>query len=621
MNLLKKIRVVFVVGLSLYGSAVWAQRPLTKFEHVEPAFWWVGMQSPELQILFHQKDVNLAAYNVSLEYPGVTLKKVKKVENPNYLFVSVAISPHAKAGVLPIKFTNGKKTLTYQYHLKDKGNDPKRIQGFSAADVLYLIMPDRFSNGNSGNDSLPGMLEGAHRDKPGSRHGGDLKGIANHIDYLKDLGITALWLNPVLENNQPSASYHGYAITDLYKVDSRFGSNDEYVDFINLCHQNDLKVIQDMVMNHIGSNHYLMQDMPEKDWVHQFPAFTRSNYRGSAISDPYASVSDMNLMANGWFDHLMPDVNQQNELFATYLIQNTLWWIEYAGIDGIRMDTYPYPDKTFMARWAKTVMEEYPGFNIVGEVWTESIVGTAYWQKDMKNTDGYNSFLPSVTDFPLSLSIPKALNEPGTWDAGMVRLYNMLGQDFIYPDAKKNLIFVDNHDMTRFFLSVERNLDRFKQGLVFLLTTRGIPQLYYGTELLMDGDGAHHPDVRLDFPGGWPGDSINAFEASGRTAVQNDAHSFLKQLLNWRKTQPAIHAGKLIHFIPQDNVYMYIRTLNNQTVLVVLNGNNEEKQVATQRLSENLQSYQSGRDIFSGNMVDLKNLTVAKNGFLVLELQ
>ena len=318
------------------------------------------MKTTSLQVLFYNKDVNVSEYTASLDYAGVALKAVKKVSNPHYLFLTLEISPDAKAGTVPIAFAFGKKKFTYQYELKVKDTSANRIQGFNSSDVIYLIMPDRFANGDIKNDSLPGMLEGAHREKPESRHGGDLKGISDHLDYIKDLGVTAIWLNPVLENNQPRSSYHGYAITDLYKIDRRFGSNEDYLAFINKSHQLGLKVIQDMVMNHIGNYHWLFKDLPEKNWIHQFPEFTRSNYQSSVVSDPYQSEYDANLISNGWFDTTMPDVNQTDSLFATYLIQNTLWWIEYAGIDGIRMDTYPYPDKNFMARWVQEVLNEYP---------------------------------------------------------------------------------------------------------------------------------------------------------------------------------------------------------------------------------------------------------------------
>lgn len=580
------------------------------------------MKNTSLQILFHNKDINIADYQPSIQYDGVTLKEVKKVENPHYLFLTLDVSQSAKAGRVPVTFKAGKKTITHEYDLRQKSTDKNRIMGFSPADVLYLIMPDRFANGDPSNDSIPGMYEGANAKEDFARRGGDLKGISDHLDYIKDFGVTALWLNPVLENNQKRQSYHGYAITDLYKVDRRFGTNEDYVNFIKKCHDNGLKVIQDMVMNHIGNEHWLMYDLPEKNWIHQFPEFTRSNYRGSVISDPYKSKYDETLMSNGWFDTSMPDVDQTNELFATYLIQNTLWWIEYAGLDGIRMDTYPYPDKDFMARWAKEVLTEYPTFNIVGEAWVNYIPTTAYWQKDMNNNDGYESNLPSVTDFAFFGAVPQALHEQGGWDTGLARLYNLLAQDFLYPNANANLTFLDNHDVTRFFLSCGRDINKFKMGMTFLLTTRGIPQLYYGSELLMDGDGGHHPNVRKTFPGGWPGDEKNAFTKEGRTPEQNDAFNHLRTLLNWRKGESAIHSGKLTHYIPQDNVYVYFRYNDTKTVMVVMNGNTEAKTIGTKRYAENIKNAKSARDVIGDKTVDdLSTLTIPAQTALVLELK
>lgn len=614
---------IFIVFFLLITLSVSAQKKKTPdFHHVEPAFWWTGMKNGSLQILFHNSGVNIAEYKVSLEYPGVSVKEVKTVENPHYLFITLNIDANANAGKLPLKFTSGKKQIVYEYELREKSTDKNRILGFSPADVMYLIMPDRFANGDPTNDSIPGMYEGAHRNNPEARHGGDLKGISDHIDYLRNLGVTALWLNPVLENNQKKSSYHGYAITDLYKVDRRFGTNDDYVNFIKKCHNNGLKVIQDMVMNHIGNEHWLMYDLPEKNWIHQFPQFTRSNYRGSVLSDPYKSKYDERLMNDGWFDTTMPDVDQTNPLFATYLIQNTLWWIEYAGIDGIRMDTYPYPDKHFMARWATEVLNEYPSFNIVGEAWVNYIPTTAYWQKDMINNDKYQSNLPSVTEFAFPAAVGQAVNEQGGWDTGMSRLYNLLAQDFIYPNANGNLTFLDNHDMTRFFLSCGRDINKFKIALTFLLTTRGIPEIYYGTELLMDGDGGYHPNVRKTFPGGWKEDKVNAFTKEGRTKEQNEIFDFLTTLLNYRKTQSVLHDGKITHYIPEDNVYVYFRTKSDKTVMVVLNGDNKEKTISTKRFQENIGNNKVGKEILTGsNINDLSSLTVRPLEALVIELQ
>ncbi len=616
----KKLIPLLVLVLTITNTS--AQQKAERFDHVEPSFWWVGMKNPNVQILFHNANTDINGYKVEVEYEGVTLREVKTVENPHYLFVTLEIDAGAKAGTVPVTFTSGRRSFHYDYELKNKGGLENRIQGFNSADVIYLIMPDRFANGDVSNDSIPGMFEGVHRDGGERRHGGDLKGITDHLDYIKDLGGTAIWLNPVLENNQRKSSYHGYAITDLYNVDRRFGGNAAYLQFIEKSHALGLKVIQDMVMNHIGNDHWLMHDPPEKDWVHRFPEFTRSNYQGNVVSDPYQSAYDAMRMNDGWFDTTMPDVNQDNPLFATYLIQNTLWWIEYAGIDGIRMDTQPYPDKDFMSRWAKEVLNEYPTFNIVGEVWLQnSIPATAYWQKGMPNKDGYESNLPTVTDFPFCFAVPQALNEPTGWDTGLRRLYVLLSQDFIYPDAYNNLIFLDNHDMTRFYRLVGNDLGKFKMALGFLLTTRGIPQLYYGTELLMDGDGGYHPNVRRDFPGGWPGDDVNAFTREGRTADQNEAFDYLRTLLHWRQGKDVIHNGKLTHYIPEGNIYVYFRSDDDESVMVIMNANASEKALDTTHFSADLQGASRATNVVTGRALDdLGTITVPAYTTLILEL-
>jgi neopullulanase len=594
----------------------------TLFTHVEPPYWWTGMSSTTVQVLFHSHGADLSKYTPSIQYPGVVLKEVNRVENPRYVILTLELSPETKAGSVPIVFRNGKKSITYSYVLKEKSTMAKSLGGFGPADVVYLIMPDRFSNGDPANDSIQGMHEGAHRENPEARHGGDLKGIENHLDYISDLGVTSLWLNPVLENNQRRASYHGYAITDLYKVDRRFGSNEEYVSLIEKCHARGLKVIQDMVMNHIGSEHWLMHDLPEKNWIHQFPQFTRSNYRGTVRSDPYRSEFDLKRMNDGWFDTTMPDVDQTNPLFATYLIQNTIWWIGHAGLDGIRMDTYPYPDKDFMAQWCKAVMAEFPSTNLVGEVWINDVATTAYWQKDAANRDGYEPYLPSVTDFPLYFAMTQAFAEEGGWDTGLARIYNTLSRDFVYPDPYNNLIFLDNHDLTRFFLSCGKNVKQLKLALAFLLTTRGIPQIYYGTELLMDGDGGYHPNVRLDFPGGWPNDKKNAFAREGRTSVENEVFEHMRTLLQWRKVTPPVQQGKLVHYIPENNVYVYFRIKDEKTVMVILNGGKEKARLPMSRFAENIRHHTSAKDIITGSQVSLQQpIEIGAEEALVLELQ
>src|SRR5260221_654811 len=616
----KKILTAIIAFAPLLASS--QKQTQQNFDRVEPPTWWVGMKNKELQLLFYKHDITIADYEAVINYTGFTLKEKIKVEIPHYLFLKLQVNESAKAGSMPIQFTSGKKTFTYSYELKNKSTLSNRAQGFNSSDVVYLIFPDRFANGDLKNDTLPGFYEGTHRDKGFSRHGGDLKGISDHLDYIKNLGMTAIWINPVLENNQKKSSYHGYAITDLYNVDGRFGNNEEYVALIEKSHQLGIKIIQDMVMNHIGDRHWIVKDPPEKNWIHQFPQYTSSNYRGGLITDPYKSKADSVKMVNGWFDTTMPDVNQSNPLFADYLIQNSLWWIEYAGIDGIRMDTYPYPDKYFMARWAKAMIDEYPKFNIVGEVWLNSITQVAYWEKGARNADGYESNLPSVTDFPFCFAVPRALNEDAGWESGLARLYDLLSQDYQYADANNNLTFLDNHDMTRFFRSVRNDLNKFKMGLSFLLTARGIPQIYYGTEALMDGDASVHPQVRMDFPGGWVGDQVDFFNEKNLSSDQQSAVQFMKKLLNWRKSKTVIHQGKLKHYIPQDNIYVYFRTLGNETVMVIMNGNTKEMKLITNRFAESMKGKATAKNIVTDESIqNLNEIAIPAMTTLILELE
>lgn len=615
-------KLLLIVCMSALVLTSLGQKKATPlFEHVEPPFWWTSMKDRSLQVLLHNSKVNIADYTVSMTYPGVTLAEVRKVENPHYLFLHLTLAQDVKPGQIPFVFTLGKKKFNFTYELKDKPVQSP-LPTIDASDVVYLMMPDRFSNGDPKNDTLPGLFEGAHRNFPNGRHGGDLKGIGDHLDYFRDLGVTALWLNPVLENNQPRWSYHGYAITDLYRVDRRFGTNEQYKQLIEQCHARGLKMIQDMVMNHLGSESYLVKDLPEKDWLHQSPQFIRSNFRNSVMSDPYIAAADFTKMNAGWFDNHMPDLNQVNPLLATYLIQNSLWWIGYAGLDGIRMDTYPYPDKEFMSKWARTVREEFPNFYLVGEVWISAVPTTAYWQAGMVNRDGYQSFLPSITDFPLHGAIPNALNEKDGWDTGLARLYFLLSQDFLYPDANNLLTFLDNHDVTRFFNTVSKDPAKFRLGLTFLLTTRGIPQLYYSTELMMDGDASSHPDIRRDFPGGWAGDAVNAFTGAGLSPEQKDAMDFTRKLLNWRKSNPTFKGGRLIHFVPENNVYVYFRIKDKNRVMVVLNGSEKEVTLSTERFKEGMIGMTKAMDIITGAMIDnLSTLKLAPRSTLVLELK
>jgi len=566
-------------------------------KRIEPPNWWIGMKDQNLQLLVYGDKI--AGANVSLKYKDVKLVKINKTENPNYLFLDIKIGEKAKAGKLNFIFSKAGNNFSYGYELTARKKDPKAHQGFNSSDVIYLLMPDRFSNGNPQNDNVEGMLEKSDRNKPNGRHGGDIQGIRNNLGYLAGLGVTALWLNPVLENNMPDYSYHGYAITDFYKTDPRFGSNEEYKQLVTESHEKGLKVIMDMVFNHCGTGYWWMEDLPSEDWVHQFSEFTRSNYRAPVVSDPYSSEKDYTIMEKGWFDVHMADLNQDNPFLANYLIQNSIWWVEYSGIDGIRMDTYPYPQKDMMADWVKRVLAEYPDFNIVGEAWLQKEAITAYWQKDVNNRDGYNSHLPSVTDFPLYFALIKALNKPESWTGGLMELYYVLAQDFLYSDPNMNLIFPDNHDLNRFYTSLNHNLNKFKVGLAFIMTTRGIPQIYYGTEILMDGNEHEgHGFIRQDFPGGWEGDKMDAFKQMNLSPDRIEAYKFTKKLLNWRKTASVVHNGKLKHFIPENGSYVYFRYTEKETIMVIINKNSSQN-LDLNRYSENMKGFTKAKDIIT----------------------
>jgi len=616
--MLIKSRLTFLALLFSFGI-VNAQKQSIDIQRIEPAFWWVGMKNPELQLLVYGKDISSAS--ISFQYNGVSVKKIEKTENPNYQFIYLTIASNTKPGTFPITFQYGKKKKVINYEIKSRSRDAASVKGFNTSDVMYLIMPDRFANGDETNDWLPGMLENSNRAEPFKRHGGDLKGIENRIDYIKDLGVTAVWLNPVLENNQPKESYHGYAITDFYKVDPRFGTNDSYKALVKKFHDNGIKVVMDMVFNHCGNEAWFIKDLPTKDWIHQFTEFTRSNYRLSTSIDPYASKFDVDKMQQGWFDHHMPDLNQHNPLLATYLIQNSIWWVEYSQLDGIRMDTHPYPYKDFMANWCKAVMTEYPNFNIVGEIWEEHVLLSSYFQSNSKNPDGYQGHLPSATDFPVFAALSKAFNEKDGWEEGLARIYYALIQDFAYTNPSNNLIFLDNHDLSRYATTVGGDINKQKMGFATLLTLRGIPQLFYGGEIGMLGDGGNHGTLRADMPGGWKGDAQNVFTAAGRTPEQNELFNYLRTLLNWRKTKEVIHSGKLMHFIPENGTYVYFRYNDKETVMVILNNNNEPKTLDTKRFSERLNGYTSGKNIVTQESVtNLQSISLPAKSATILEL-
>ena len=592
-------------------------------DKVEPPFWWTGFKNPDLQLLVYGK--NISSTTVSVDYPGLTLKKVHKVENPNYLFLDLTIGSTARPGSATILFKLSDKVVgNYIYELKARKNGSAQRKSFTSEDVIYLLMPDRFANGDASNDLITGMAEPLNRANQDGRHGGDIKGISDHLDYFQDLGVTALWINPLLENNMVKYSYHGYSTTDYYKIDPRFGTNDEYVKLGDAIHQRGMKLIKDMIFNHCGVGHWWMKDLPSKDWINQWPEFTRTNYRAGTFTDPYASQSDSNMFVRGWFDNTMPDLNQNNPYLKNYLIQNSIWWIEYASLDGIRQDTHPYPFKEMMAEWGKRLQEEYPNFNVVGECWLNYPASVAYWQKGSKNKDGYDSWLPTVFDFPLYDALNKAFSESEGWNTGIVRLYEILAQDFSYPNPNNIVVFADNHDVNRYLDSQKDDVRKLKMAMAYILTTRGIPEIYYGTEILMttgpdkSGDGTK----RKDFPGGWAGDSRNAFTAQGRTEIENDMYNYLRKLIHWRNASEVVHTGKFRHFIPADGIYVYFRYDTKNTVMVVMNNNEDSKTIETKRYNEFLKKFKTGNEIISGNTLnDLSKLTIQGKSAAIIELK
>ena len=577
-----------------------------EIKKVAPSFWWAGMKNPELQILLYGEDLALSDVSVSGE--GIYLKETVRQDNPNYLLLYLDLS-EAKAQTFQILLKNGKKKLQIPYELKSRVRRGEDVKGFTSEDVLYLIMPDRFANGSPENDVIDGMRE-KKMDRADSfaRHGGDIQGISNHLDYIADLGVTAIWLNPTQENDMESGSYHGYAITDYYQIDRRFGSNEDFCALVEKAHEKNLKVVMDMIFNHCGSENELFRDKPSKDWFNYHSNYVQTSFKTASVMDIHASAFEKKIATDGWFTSVMPDFNQRNRHVARYLIQSSIWWIEYAGINGIRQDTHPYADFDFMSQWCKEVLDEYPYFNIVGETWLNSNVLVSYWQKDSKLAAPLNSNLPTVMDFPLQALMNQAFDEEtGEWGGGLYKLYDYQTQDLVYANPMNLLTFLDNHDTSRFVQTDEmaKNLKRYKQAMVFLLTTRGIPQIYYGTEILMTGDkGKGDGDLRKDFPGGWQGDTRDCFVENGRTALENEAFEFTRQLLNWRKGNQVIGKGSLKHYSIQNGVYVYQREFNGKSVVVIMNGTDDSKELDLTPYQEILPR-ENALDVLTGKNVNL----------------
>jgi glycosidase len=594
---------------------------------VEPPNWWVGFRETSLQLQVY--GTGISRYQPTVDHPGVSIRRVERVRNPNYLFVYLDIAPDTEPGTFELRFAGDGVTLGHPYRLLAKNPDPAHTRAYDASDTIYLITPDRFVNGDPSNDTLEGLGDPADRSDPNGRHGGDIQGIADRLEYIASLGFTAIWLNPLLENRMAEVSYHGYSTTDFYRVDPRFGNNESYQALVRQARAMGIDVIMDMIVNHIGSGHWWMDDLPTDDWLNfqDEPVFT--SHEHITEQDPYASEHDRRRYSDGWFVDTMPDLNQRNSLLADYLTQNALWWIEYLGLAGIRMDTYPYPDKHYMAEWTHRVMLEYPHFNVVGEEWTDNPAAVAYWQRGQQNRDGYVSSLPSLMDFPLQNALLVGLgSEEGSKladgrPAGLLYLYRMLANDFVYADPGALVIFPDNHDLARIYSTLGEDLALFRMALAYVLTVRGAPQIYYGTEVLMTSpvpkvDGL----LRGDFPGGWPGDAVDAVTGEGLSARQREAQDFLRTLVRWRRDKAVIHHGDLTHFVPEYGTYVWFRHDLDDAVMVVLNKNHEAVDLALDRFAERLQGYRAARDIITGAELVLGDtLELPARSVRVLELK
>lgn len=600
---------------------------------VYPTHWWVGMKNPKLQIILHGENIKQFS-KVSITYPGIRIDKTTKLESNNYLIVDITITASAKPGRFKIILSGGglpAEDIRYELKPRSKENGKTRVKGVTSEDLIYLIMPDRFSNGDPSNDFFTDMRDAAHdRNNPFDRHGGDLRGVQNHLDYLKDLGATAIWMTPVNENNMSRtmeggtsrSTYHGYAFTNQYEVDKRFGGNEAYRSLIDEAHKKGMKIIQDAVYNHIGNDHFLFRDLPAKDWINQWPAYTNTSHKNQTLFDPNASKLDAKITADGWFTPFLVDLNQRNPFVSNFLIQYAVWATEEFGFDGWRIDTYFYNDPPFLNKINDVLRKEFPKVTVFGETAVNLVASTAYYSEN-NLTVPFKHNCPGVTDFPVMFSIHNAIKQPFSWDGGVSNLYTTLAQDLLYKNPMNNCTSLDNHDQDRIYSIVGENMRKFKMAIAMLFTIRGIPQLYYGTEILMKNfKDPTDAEVRKDFPGGWPGDAQNKFEASGRTAEENEAFNYVKALGNFRKNSSALKNGKTTQFVPENGVYVYFRYTTTQTVMCIVNSNETPSTINLSRFDERMNGFTKALDAATGATFNLEpTLTLGEKYVLVLELK
>lgn len=619
-----------IIRWAVFGLSLCLLGPMAEAQDIRtyPVSWWTGMKEPVVQVMLHGTSELPAIAAVS--HPGVTVKRVHQPENKRYLFVDLHIAPSARPGNVIIRLGKNRQ-VAFPLQARDRKVSSAGQQGVRANDLVYLIMPDRFVNGDPSNDRLMSLRDtSCNRTDPYARHGGDLKGVENRLSYLHDLGVTTLWMTPVVENDMPRtieaeqynmSGYHGYWITDHYRIDPRLGGDQAYQSLVQAAHAKGMKIIQDAVYNHVGNKHHTIIDPPMKDWLNQWPAYQGSNHRDEVFFDPYASSSDKKIMIGGWFVPHLPDLNLANPFVANFIIQNTVWHTERFGIDGWRVDTYKYCDEAFLNRINDVLLKEFPRLTVFGEAWTNTITGGAYFSRNRIQAP-FRHNAQGVTDFPVSGAIFDAVNQPAGWTEGVTRLYMTLAQDILYDDPMRNCIFLDNHDMNRLFSMVGERMDRFRMAMGLLFTLRGIPQIYYGTEVLAKNfKNPNDAAVRLDFPGGWPGDPTDKFSPAGRTAQEQEAFQFVKTLANFRKTSAAIGSGKTMQFIPANGVYIYFRYHEQQTIMCVLNTNDKKVTHPLARYAERTAGFKTGKDVLTGQTVSISSeLELPANSIGIFEL-
>lgn len=590
---------------------------------IEPRSWWTGMETP-LQLMISGEGIASAGLRIE-GAPGIRVTALHPAESPNYLFADIAIDRDAAPGTCYLVFDLEGRTFKVPYEVAARRTGSAARESFTTADMVYLIMPDRFADGDPSIDSTPTTREKHDREAFFGRHGGDIQGMIDHLDYIADLGATVIWPTPLLLDDEPEGSYHGYACGDYYTIDPRFGTNEKYRELVAEAHKRGLKVIMDVVTNHCGTAHWWMEDLPFHDWIHQFPEYTATNVCFSTNMDPNASRYDLNLQESGWFVPSMPDMNLDNPYVLRYFQQWAVWWAEYADLDGFRVDTYPYNEKEPMSRWCAAVRREYPGLNIVGECWTSSIPQLAYWQAGNGNKDGFDSNLPSIMDFPLQEAICRALpTDSLRWGEGMTRVYDCLSHDFVYHDLDRMLIFVGNHDTDRIGDVVRKNPERLKLAMTLMATMRGIPQLFAGDEMMFTSKDLSqgHGGLRIDFPGGWAGDARDLFSEEGRTGTERELHDYVRRLFQWRKTKPVIHHGRTMHFLSRDNTYAYFRYDETDAVFVFINNARGRRQIPWSHYAEIAEGLRDGRNVLTGEAAVVSDTTtVAPRGALVVEFK